>query len=185
MGKMRANKNSPLTDYKGFLKELQNESPRAAVIIASAFLDAQLRKLLSNSLIDNSKIVDEFLDSDLRDFSYIIKMAYCMGLISESIFHDLNVIRKIRNKFAHEMHGYSFDEPEIVSWCKSLKQAKMIVDAVPHIPNSHNSLFVLGVTDLAMSLGLKILETEKSHKSVPKNPELDQVVIIDENKRAT
>lgn len=185
MGNERVNKNSSLTDYKGFFNELQNESPRAAVIVAGAFLEAQLKALVSNYFIDNPAIVDGFIHKELRNFDSTIKLAYCMGLISEIEFHDLDVIRNIRNKFAHKMHGYSFDEPEIVKWCESLILAKMIVDSVPHIPNSHTSLFVLGVTHLAMSLGLKILETDKSHKSVPKNPELDQVVILDENKHDT
>jgi mannitol operon repressor len=178
---MSENKISTLTDWNEFLDELQNESPRAAVIIASAFLDAQLRAILSNSLIDNPKVVNDLLESDLRDFSTRIKMVYCMGLISESIFHDLNVIRKIRNKFAHEMHGYSFSEPQIVDWCKTLKMAKMMTD-VTNIPNSHENLFILGVTQLAMWLGLKIVETEKTHTHKPKNPEVVQDVRVDQSK---
>lgn len=173
---MSENKVNPLTDWDGFFKELQDESPRAAVIIASAFLDAQLRAILLNSFVDK-KTSEELLDSDLSTFSFRIKTSYCMGLISESMFHDLNIIRKIRNKFAHQMHGYSFDEPEIVSWCNSLKLAKMITD-VTSIPKSHRTHFILGVTQLATWLGMKITETEKSRKSSPKNPELAPVVKV-------
>lgn len=127
-------------------------------------MDAQLRAILTNSFIDDKKAIEELLDSDLSTFSSRTKTAYCMGLISESMFHDLNIIRKIRNKFAHKMHGYSFDEPEIVDWCNSLKLAKMISEA-SSMPKSHGNLFVLGVTQLAMWLGMKIVETEKSKKS--------------------
>jgi len=175
---MNETKVDPLTDWDGFFKELQNESPRAAVIIASAFLDAQLREILLNSFVDDEKVSEELLDSDLFAFSSRIKIAYCLGLISESIYHDLNIIRKIRNKFAHQMHGYTFDEPEIVRWCDSLKVAKMITD-VTSIPKSHGNHFVLCVTQLATWLGLKIIETEKSKKISPKNPELAQVVKYD------
>jgi DNA-binding MltR family transcriptional regulator len=101
-----------------------------------------------------------------------------MGLISESMFHDLNIMRKIRNKFAHQMHGYTFDEPAIVSWCNSLKLAKMITD-VTSMPKSHGNHFILGVTQLAMWLGMKIIETEKSKKSSPKNPKLAQAVKVE------
>jgi DNA-binding MltR family transcriptional regulator len=181
---MSENKKNPLTDWDAFFDELQNESPRAAVIIASAFLDAQLRAILANSFIDEGKVVEELLDSDLFTFSSRIKTVYCMGLISESIYHDLNIVRKIRNKFAHQMHGYTFDEPEIVSWCNSLKLAKAIAD-VSSMSKSHENLFVLGVTQLAMWLGIKIVETEKTKKSAPKNPELAQMVKVDEGKNAT
>jgi mannitol operon repressor len=118
---MSDNKVNPLTDWDGFFEEIQNESPRATVIIASAFLDAQLRALLLNSFVDDKKAREELLDSDLSTFNSRIKAAYCMGLISKSMFHNPNVIRKIRNKFAHEMHGYTFGEPEIIRCCNSLE----------------------------------------------------------------
>lgn len=92
------------------------------------------------------------------------------------MYDDLNAIRKIRNKFAHKMHGYTFDEPEIVSWCKSLKLAKMITDAIPHFPNTHKDMFLLGITQLVSWLGLKTIEVERVRRSVPKDPKMGQVV---------
>jgi len=172
----------PLTDWKGFYEEIQNESPRAAVIIASAFLDAQLRNLLSKYFVDDPKIANELLGSEnnpdgpLSSFSSRIKAAYCLGLIGKGMYHDLHIIRRIRNKFAHKMHGYTFDEPEIVSWCKSLKLAKMITDAIPHFPNTHQSMFLLGVTQLASWIALKTLEIDRVRRSLPKNPDLAEVV---------
>ena len=181
---MTATKIDPLTDWNGFYEELQNESPRGAVIIASAFLDAQLRNLISKFLIDDSKIVDELLGSEdkpdrpLSSFSSRIRAAYCLGLIGKSMYDDLDAIRKIRNKFAHKMHGYTFDEPEIVSWCKSLKLAKMITDAIPDYPNTHGSMFLLGVTQLASGLALKTVEAGRSRRPVAKDPKMGQVVRV-------
>jgi DNA-binding MltR family transcriptional regulator len=174
---MSENKVDPLLDWDGFFKELQTESPRAAVIIACAFLDAQMRTLLTNSLIDEQKVVEGLLDSELSSFNSRIKIAYCMGLISKSVFDDLDTIRKIRNKFAHKMHGYSFDEPEIVGWCSSLKLAKMVAEATSY-PRAQGDLFILGVTLLASHLGMKIVETGKLKKKTPKNPVLAQVVNV-------
>ncbi|MCJ7583555.1 MAG: MltR family transcriptional regulator [Anaerolineales bacterium] len=92
----KANDDS-LDDWKKFFDELQNESPRAAVIIARAFLDSQLQDLLSKFFVDDPKIVDELLGTDrpLSSFSSRIKTAYCLGLISKNIYHDLETIRKI------------------------------------------------------------------------------------------
>jgi DNA-binding MltR family transcriptional regulator len=176
---------NPLTDWKGFYEELQSESPRAAVIIASAFLDAQLRELIARSLVDDEKEVDELLgtenkpDRPLSSFSARIRTAYCMGLIGESMRHDLNVIRKIRNKFAHKMHGYSFDAPEIVSWCKSIRFAKMITDAIPRFPSDHGSMFLLGVSQLAASLGMKVLAADTVARPVARDPKLGRTASVD------
>ncbi|MCL4534996.1 MAG: hypothetical protein M1370_07560 [Bacteroidetes bacterium] len=171
----------PLTDWKGFYEELQNESARGAVLIAAAFLDAQLRNLLSRSFVKNPKIVKKLLGTGrehapLSSFSSRIDAAYCLGLISESMYDDLHRIRDIRNNFAHRMHGYSFDDPLIVSWCKSLKLPKMVTDALPEFPNTHRSMFLLGVTQLANWLALKTLEADHIDRSAPKDPSLLQVV---------
>ena len=183
--KMSKIKIDPLTDWKGFLKEIQNESPRAAVLIAGAFLDAQLRKLLSNFFVDDKKVVDDLLGSENRggdkpisSFSARIKTAYCLGLISKSVYEDLNTIKSIRNEFAHKLQGYTFDEPEIIKWCKSLKLAKMITDTSPHFPDTHGGLFLLGVTQLSMYLSLNIIEAQRNRRSAPKGPKIDQAVIV-------
>jgi DNA-binding MltR family transcriptional regulator len=178
----------PLTDWKGFYDELQEESDRGAAIIAATFLDAQLRELLSRFLIDERKVVDDLLGTDemadrpLSSFSSRIKAAYCMGLISQSMYYDLEKIRRIRNKFAHEMHGYTFDEQEIVSWCKSLKMAKMLTDAVPHLPNTHRAMFLLGVSQLANWLALVKFNVERDRRSVPMDPSIGAVAHVDERK---
>jgi len=40
-------------------------------------------------------------------------------------------------------------------------------------------MFVLGVTQLAMWLGLRILEVEKNRRVIPKDPEIAQAVSVD------
>jgi DNA-binding MltR family transcriptional regulator len=156
----------PLTDWKGFYEELQKESARGAVIIAGAFLDAQLRNLISKFLIDDKDAVNEFLGTEknhnapLSSFNSRIKAAYCLRLIDKIMYEDLLAINRIRNPFAHKMHGYSFDEPEIISLCNSLKMANMITDAVPDFPNAPGNKFLLCVAQLANWLAIKTLEVE-------------------------
>ncbi len=72
----------PAEDFRGFFEEFQNESPRAAVILGAAFLDAQLRELLANFMIDQKSVVDELIGSEskpdrpLSAFSARIRAAY-------------------------------------------------------------------------------------------------------------
>ena len=57
----------------------------------------------------------------LGTFSAKIKMALCLNIIRKSDFDDLNKIRKIRNTFAHQLHGLIFDNDPVKSWARSLK----------------------------------------------------------------
>jgi len=170
--------NEKLDDWNGFYEELQSESPRAAVIVAAAFLDAQLRELLAAFCIEDSKEVSELLggedkpDRPLSTFSSRIRAAYCLGLISKKLKDDLNTIRKIRNKFAHQLHGYSFDEPKIVSWCNSLELANMITDAVSRMPAGHGDKFVLGVVQLSSWLAMETLKVSQNRRTLPKDPRI-------------
>lgn len=165
----------PLDDWNGFYQEIQKETPRAAVIISAAFLDSQLRRLISKAFIDDQKIVDDLLGTEkiverpLSSFGARIKIAYCMGLISKKIFNDLETIKRIRNKFAHKLHNYSFNESEIVKWCSSLKLAKEVTDSIPDFPRTHKFIFLLGVTQLASWIAIRTIEIENQPIIIPKD----------------
>lgn len=173
---MADNEVEPPEYIKGFLEELQNETPRSAVILAGAFLDAQLRDLLSKFLIDEKKDVDELLGSEekpdrpLSSFGSRIRAAYCLGLISRMEYDDLKRIQKIRNKFAHKMRDYSFDESDIVKSCENLEFAKMMAGLMDNLPNTHEAMFMLSVTQLAIRIGMIIKNVEKDRRSMPPDP---------------
>ncbi len=57
----------------------------------------------------------------LTTFSNKIYLAHAMGLIDEITRADLNIIRNIRNIFAHAMGHVSFANPEIQQECNKLK----------------------------------------------------------------
>lgn len=130
-------------------------------------MDGWLVRLLQSVMIDDSKVVGSLLgdernaDCPLSSFSARIKTAYCLGLLTKNEFHDLNLIRKIRNRCAHRLHGFSFDEEEIVGWCNSLKIPKPIISVLPHFPKNHRSMFLVGVSILATKLSLKAIGSKE------------------------
>jgi len=172
----------PISDWQGFYDELHEETPRGAVILGAAFLDAQLRELLADFMIDESKIVDSLVGSEkelekpLSNFGARIKASYCLGLISKKMYDDLRTINKLRNKFAHRLHDFTFEDEEVVSWCKSLSLAKMITDKLPHFPDDHGSMFLLGITQLSVWVALKRLEAKRQKREPPEDPKMRQVV---------
>lgn len=73
-------------------------------------LDDALEVLLKAHMLDRAKIVDSIIDLDrpLGTFSSRIKIAYLLGLLEESEFRDLELIRKIRNDCAHNRGDVDF-----------------------------------------------------------------------------
>jgi len=165
-----------LDEYKWdiFFEEFQKETPRAAVIIYSAFLDSLLRDLIGSFMVDDAKKVDKLLGTDdgsetpLSSFSTRIKTAYCLGLVTKKEFDDLNLIRRMRNRFAHRLHGYSFEDQEIIAWCNSLQTPIMFKDVLPTVNKSYRDKYVFTVSMLVNQIGLRILSTQREQRTILK-----------------
>lgn len=114
-------KNSPekqkqidvLTDMFRLVKSLTDESERASVILAGARLDVDLERLLKHILHHHPGGTDPMFDGDrlLGTFSAKIAMAYRLGAISSDLEHALQLTRKIRNDFAHQLEGERLSTP--------------------------------------------------------------------------
>jgi len=95
------------------LEEFSKETDRAAVILTSSLIENTLTTLLKNYLIQISTRNDELFDGPtalLSNFNSKIQFTYRLGLISQKFAHDLNIIRKIRNDFAHNIYGSNLEE---------------------------------------------------------------------------
>ena len=179
-----------LNEYKWdeFFKEFQDETPRAAVIISGAFLDTLLRDLLASFMVDDPKAVDELLGSEkdaekpLGTFGGRISATYCLGLISPHECHDLKIIKKIRNKFAHKFHGYSFDDPEIVKLCDLLKAPSILGRTSTSGDQSHRRKYLSTIALLVNQLGIRILSIQHNRRVITKDVEVLQVVVTGKEK---
>lgn len=92
---------------QAFLSEFRSESDRAVVILSAAKVDQLLGELLEVTLLPVTGSRDELLDSDgpLATFSSRIAITTRMGLIAPELARALQLVRKIRNAFAHEVTG--------------------------------------------------------------------------------
>jgi DNA-binding MltR family transcriptional regulator len=123
-------------DLQGFLAEFQNESDRAAAILSAALLDEWLRRLLVSFLIDVPKEVDAMLDVEqpIGSFGARIRLAYCLGLLDEKLFRLLTLIKKVRNEFAHQLHGLTFETAEVAETCATLRRELDLPVGLPEAP---------------------------------------------------
>lgn len=104
-----------LNDLDGWLAEFQGETDRAMVVLAVAFTDAQLEELLRSFFIDDQEIEKIFSIKGGAQWSLVQKarVAYLLGLISANDFEDIKTLSKIRNIFAHDLHGTLLESPDI------------------------------------------------------------------------
>ena len=101
-----------------FLTEFAKESDRASVIVAASIFDNALLCSLKQHLVPNASSSDEMFDgtnAPLSTFSAKIAFAHRIGLISGSFARNLHLIRRIRNEFAHNIHGGSFEDSAVKS----------------------------------------------------------------------
>jgi DNA-binding MltR family transcriptional regulator len=91
-------------------------------LFAAAYLDRALSDLLYVFLVSNKKIEEDLFDGNapLATFSSRIKLAYYLGAISPSVRRDLDLIRLIRNEFAHHPQPMSFATQAVSNRCREL-----------------------------------------------------------------
>jgi hypothetical protein len=96
------------------LSELEHASPRGAAILGAAFVDENLTRLLKSKLKQDKKLLDDMFEPSrpLGSFGSKINLAFLMGLYSEEARTELDIIKNIRNKFAHRI-APSFASPLI------------------------------------------------------------------------
>lgn len=145
-------------------EEFDKETDRGAALLVAAYLDHLLEKLLSSVMIDDEKQVEILLrtpTSPLGTFSSRVRATYCLGLITKDEFIDLNIIRDIRNDFAHELVGLSFDNQSVADRSRNLLGSK--VDGQPISPKE---CFKKASIRLMVDIILKIKE-----QTAPKSPQ--------------
>ena len=81
------------------------EGQRALVIAGAARLDLALENVLKHSMRHHPGGSDNLFDPDRPLGSFAAKIALChrLGLVSDEVEHALQLVRRIRNEFAHSV----------------------------------------------------------------------------------
>src|SRR5215469_11710094 len=94
--------------FLDYLRELQKETPRGAVVISGVVLGEILGKTLEEYLTDHKdvkKLLNGGVSAPLGTFSARILMAFGLRLIDDKEYRNLQIVRRIRNHFAHDLHA--------------------------------------------------------------------------------
>jgi hypothetical protein len=145
------NLNDALIEFHN-LFTYESKDDRTIAILGGTFLEMILEHILYAFFPDDDKNVEMMqYNQPLGNFSNKIKMCYCLGLIDKVIKEDLNLIRKIRNEFAHDLYA-SFESDKIKSWCFQLKWHKILITPFPPEDATPKDYFQVGVNSLITHL---------------------------------
>lgn len=139
-----------LNGFMDFLDDFNKETERGAALAAAAMIDDQLGKIIDAFLIPNkgSQALLSGFNAPLGSFSARIAAAYGMGLISEAEYRECELIRKVRNEFAHQIK-VSFAKEKVISLCAQLQMAaKPYADVVVSTRSQFTSAAVLLILNM-------------------------------------
>jgi hypothetical protein len=98
--------------------EIDKQTDRGAAIVAATVLDNILENLIAARLIIPSPKHKKALFGQyapLSSFSAKIELGFALGLYDTERRASLDLIRDVRNKFAHRLEATGFDNPKIAA----------------------------------------------------------------------
>ncbi len=159
-----------LLEFNSIIDSYENESDRAAAILAASYLDIYLEECIKFVLVDDPSIEQLFKGtSALSTFSAKIDMAFALGLITEEIKKNLDYIRKIRNHFAHHPTVTSYKNSQVRNLCSNFSLLEKYEDGTTRnvaddVPEPRKKfLHVLGLC----MLGLQTITRNQQKRTIP------------------
>ncbi len=141
-----------LKDLSRFLAELHAETDRGLALVGAAVIDDILRETLKSFVVEGpmgAKLLDGG-GAPLGAFSARTDVCLALGLIDEFEYGEIALLRKVRNEFAHGLHGTTFRSEPIRGYCSGLKSH--LPEGAGHPTNEPRFRFTNSVISLAMRL---------------------------------
>lgn len=120
----------PILDLEAFSKKIRGETDRACAVLGGAMLDARLESLFRRRLsCHEEELLSGF--GPLASFSSRTKIANALAWIDDDVFRDIEVVRGVRNEFAHSFDlDLSFENASISDRCKNLLAARSFIEGM-------------------------------------------------------
>jgi len=97
---------------------LKPQHPITTAILGAVMVEHELEQLLRSKLKHKDDTTWAMLTADngpLNSFYSKIAMGYALGIYNKGMHGDLNIVRNIRNAFAHSKKLIQFDHPAVVT----------------------------------------------------------------------
>ena len=111
-----------LKSFAEFLEDFNRETERGAALAAAAFVDDLLLRIISAFLRPTEEAFDLLMgfNAPLGTMQARTAAAHALGLISDEERTECDLVRKVRNEFAHKVK-MSFDDEKVRGLCMSMK----------------------------------------------------------------
>ena len=154
--------------------ELDNQGDRAAAVIAAGFVDRSLQLAMEAEWGITSNTVRDRLFAGskgaLSSFSAKIEVGFAMSLFGPKTRGDLNLVRQIRNKFAHELRAITFSSAEIIALCDKLELSKSTPVPQGADPRRYRYVRLCKVVTWVFAVWNEELSKPSRDKSAPRPP---------------
>jgi len=110
-----ANERYSLEKLNRFMSLVREQDDRAMVLSLATFLEDTLGRLLLAYFrtCKATKDLVEGFNAPLGTFGSRIKAVYAFGLVTDDQFKDMEILRKVRNQFAHNWEGVTLEQNDI------------------------------------------------------------------------
>ena len=110
-----------------------NNDRGAAILLATHLEDVLQFALIQRLKIDHKRFNDIFgYDAAMGNFDRKVRVAHAIGIITDETRSTLDIIRRIRNAFAHALIPISFNTSEVANACS-------LLEVPPCLPPSSSS----------------------------------------------
>jgi DNA-binding MltR family transcriptional regulator len=109
------NEHYSLEKLNRFMTSIRKQDDQAMVLSLATFLEDTLGRLLLayfRSCKATRDLVEGF-NAPLGTFGSRIKAVYAFGLVTDDQFKDMEILRKVRNHFAHNWEGVTLERNDI------------------------------------------------------------------------
>jgi hypothetical protein len=125
-----------LADADELENEIRGQSDRAAALISASILENRLEIVLTSLMRSLTQGEHNELfrgEGPLATFAKKTKLAYAFNVFGSATRRDLDIIREIRNAFAHSRIPFGFNTQELATLCGFLHSADLNLEANPPI----------------------------------------------------
>ncbi len=159
-------------DITTMMEEYADMTDQATALVFCAMVERSLEKTILSRMVrmrrkDRLGLFEGL--GPLASMAAKIKIAASLAIIGPNVSSDLEIIKNIRNQFAHSFHSISFDTKSVASECKLLNTSDIILNRAANrgrdLPTAPRDLYVYSCFGIWSALGMKAANGPRPKRS--------------------